>query len=205
MSEIKLLDRYLPTLPPRSTSFEMRNWLNQEFELVAISENEGLQAIDEIQAAARMFLAGDADDFNLDTIDSQLVNFTAGGALGIVPVDPDLVAGLITIPVDGIYTMSAYVYGLQGSPTQNQTIRLLGDVDGVRNIIATIDVSTPITVDRTLLASISRFLPAGAVASLYMNATADMGLFEIQTVSFEISNVTPLDQPAAFSNLGLDW
>ena len=204
MSSIKITEKFTPTLPPIEVSLQVRAWLRDEFDRASASSNAALTAIDALRALPRMFLAEDADDFNLDTIDSKILNYTAGGAIGIVPIDPDRVTGEITIPTNGIYTLSAYVYGLQPSLTQNQTIRLLGDIDGVKRVISTFDVATPLTDDRTLIGSISRFLTAGNVASLFMNATADLGTFEIQTTSFEISLVTPLgeqiDPPA-----GLDW
>ena len=204
MSDIKIAEKFFPTLPPQEVSLQMRDWLREEFDRAFESSNAALRAIDALRATPRMFLAQDADDFNLDTVDSKIVNYTGGGAVGIVPIDPDRVTGDITIPVNGIYTLSAYVYGLQTSPTQNQTIRLLGDINSTRRIISTFDVSTPITDDRTLLGSISRFLNADDVASLWMNATADLGTFEIQTTSFEISLVTPLDEQITPAG-GMDW
>ena len=204
MSDIKLTEKFTPTLPPIEVSLQIRQWLRDEFDRASLSSNGALTAVDALRAMPRMFLAGDADDFNLDTIDSKIVNYTAGGAIGIVPIEPDRVTGETTIPSDGIYTLSGYVYGLQPSPTQNQTIRLLGDINGARRIIATYDVATPLTDDRALIGSISRFLNAGDVASLWMNATADLGTFEIQTTSFEISLVTPLGEQITPPG-GLDW
>lgn len=204
MSDIKTTEKFAPTMPPKQVSLQMRDWLREEFDRVYESSNAALRLIDALRASPRMFLAGDADDFNLDTIDSKIVNYTAGGAIGIVPIEPDRVTGDITIPVNGIYTLSAYVYGLQTSPTQNQTIRLLGDVNSVKRIIATYDVATPLTDDRALFGSLSRFLNADDVLSLFMNATADLGLFEIQATSFEVSLVTPLDEQIVPAG-GLDW
>ena len=204
MSDIKISEKFAPTMPPKQVSLQMRDWLREEFDRVYESSNAALRSIDALRATPRMFLAEDADDFNLDTIDSKIVNYTGGGAIGIVPIDPDRVTGEMFIPVDGIYTLSAFVYGLQTSVVQNQTIRLLGDVNSVKRIIATIEVATPLTQDRALFGSLSRFLNAGDVASLFMNATADMGLFEIQTTSFEISLVTPLDEQLV-SGSNLDW
>ena len=204
MSDIKISEKFAPTMPPKQVSLQMRDWLREEFDRVYESSNAALRSIDALRATPRMFLAEDADDFNLDTIDSKIVNYTGGGAIGIVPIDPDRVTGEMVIPVDGIYTLSAFVYGLQTGVVQNQTIRLLGDVNSVKRIIATIEVATPLTQDRALFGSLSRFLNAGDVASLFMNATADMGLFEIQTTSFEISLVTPLDEQLV-SGSNLDW
>ena len=204
MSDIKISEKFAPTMPPKQVSLQMRDWLREEFDRVYESSNAALRSIDALRATPRMFLAEDADDFNLDTIDSKIVNYTGGGAIGIVPIDPDRVTGEMVIPVDGIYTLSAFVYGLQTGVVQNQTIRLLGDVNSVKRIIATIEVATPLTDDRALYGSLSRFLNAGDVASLFMNATADMGLFQIQTTSFEISLVTPLDEQLV-SGSNLDW
>ena len=204
MSTIKFAEKFSPTLPPKEVSLQMRDWLREEFDRVYESSNAALRLLDQIRATPRMFLAEDADDFNLDTIDSKIVNYTAGGAVGVVPIDPDRVTGDITIPVNGIYTLSAFVYGLQTTPFQNETIRLLGDVNSVKRIIATIEVATPLTDDRTLYGSLSRFLNADDVLSLFMNATADLGLFEIQSTTLEVSLVTPLDEQLT-SGSNLDW
>lgn len=204
MSSIKISEKFSPTLPPIEISLQVRDWLREEFDRFAESSNAALRLLDAIRAVPRMFLTEDVDNFNLDTIDSKLINYTGGGAIGIVPIDPDRATGDITIPVDGIYKLSGFVFGLQTTPTQNQTIRLLGDINGVKRVIDTIDVSTPITDERTLFGSLSRQLLAGDVASLFMNATADLGTFDVQTTSFEVFLITPLNEvidPAG----GLDW
>ena len=53
---------------------------------------------------------------------SKIVNYTQGGVLGDVAVEPDPVTGIITIPKNGVYKIVSYVYGLQPSVTQNETM-----------------------------------------------------------------------------------
>ena len=204
MATIKFTDKYTPSPPPIRISSELRSWLRDEFDRVQTVLNASQEAIDALRGLPRMFLTEDADDFNLDTIDSKIVNYTGGGSIGSVPIEPNRVTGDITIPTTGIYKLSAYIYGLQGSPTQNQTIRLLGDVNALKRVIATIDVATPLTDDRALLGSIARSLNIGDVVSLFMNATADLGTFAIQTTSFEVRLITPLNDDF-FPAGGLDW
>ena len=193
VSTVKRTDQYLSTPAPRETSPQMRDWLKDEFERVELSVSALTQSIDAIRSAPRITMAGDADDFNLDTIDSKLVNYTLGGSIGEVPVGPDLVAGNITLPVQGAYKMTAYVYGLQPSVVQNQTIRLLLDVNGIKEIVATLDVASVLTEDRTLLATFSRVFQVDDVISMFMNATADMGTFEVQNTSLEMDFVVLAD------------
>lgn len=193
MSNIKRTEKFLPTLPPQSASIEVREWLREEFDRIASSSNASLAAIDALRAIPRMFLAGQCDDFNLDTIDSPLINYTQDAVIGVVPVEPDPVLGTITVPFDGLYNIVAYVYGLQPSIVQNVSIRLLVDIDGLNVPVASLDVNSNQTDDRSLSASITRSLDAGNVMRLEMDCTGDVGVFNIFQVSFEVTLVQSVD------------
>ena len=202
MATIKFLSRFSPTPPPFKASKELREWLREEIDRLATVTNGVLEAVDALNAIPRMFLAGQVDDFNLDTIDSLFVNYTQDGVLGIVPIEPDPVAGTITIPISGVWRMTCYVSGLQPSVTQNEQIRLLVAVNGTPVPIVVIDVATNQTDGRTLAATLTRSFAADDIVTMLMDATADLGIFNILQVSLEMSFVTQDEAQEVFN---LNW
>ena len=205
MGTIKRIEKFLPTLPPQSASIEIREWLREEFDRIATAANGALEAVDELRAAPRMFLMWDADNINpLDTTDSKVVNYTQGGFLGDVPVEPDQVLGNITIPKDGAYRLTAYIAGSQPSVTQNDTMRLLIDVNGTPIPIVVLDVASNQTDDRTFAATLTRSFDADDVVSMWMDATIDFGIFLILQVSLEISLVTSADSEQQ-TQMNIKW
>lgn len=204
MAETKKLGRYNSTEPPYEASVALRNWLRDELERLALSSNAGLEAIDLIRATPRMYLAGDADDFNLDTVDSKFVNYTQGGSVGDVPNEPSNALGEIYIPTTGLYQMAFYAYILQPSVTQNETIRLLLDVGGVRGVVSAFDVTSNQTDDRTFSAVLTRVLTEGDVLSMWMDATGDLGGILVQQTTFEASMILGADVEQV-ADTNLDW
>jgi len=189
MSRVKSFDRFMPSLPPQQVSKEVRDWLREEFDRISLSGNTALEAIDTIRSLPAMFLAGDADDITLEPTDNKIVNYPSGGSLGEVPIDPDLLAGNIFIPISGVYRLTAYIYGLQPSVTQNESIRMLIDVNGVRAVIAAVDITSNQTDDRYLASTLSRLFLLDDVVSMYVNATGTMGPLEIQSTTLEMTFV----------------
>jgi hypothetical protein len=201
MSIVKLLTRYLPNISPRETSDEMRDYLRDELDFLALTVNASLEVVDALRSVPRMFLSGDADDFNLDTIDSTIVNYTQGGALGTVPIEPNQVTGEITLPLPGAYRLTAYMYGLQPSVTQNETVYLKIAVNGNAQIVASLDVNNNQTQDRSLSVTLTREFAVDDVLTMVMAATGDLGTFLIQQTSLELTFVQPSDDPGAQANI----
>lgn len=186
MATTKPLARFLPTPPPQQTSPEMREWLREEFERLALASNAALDVIDGLKSIPRMFLLGDADDFFLDTNDSTIVNYDEAGALGEVPIEPNPVAGTITIPITGAYTVTAFIIGVQGNQVQNQSILLSIGVNAVLVPVSSIDVATNQTSIRALSATLTRGFTVGDIITMSMFATGDLGLFSVSQVSLEL-------------------
>jgi hypothetical protein len=201
MALVQLLTRYLPNVSPRETSDEMREYLRSELNFLALTMNASLELLDALRSAPRMYLVGDVDDFNLDTIETTLVNYSQGGSLGNVPVEPDLATGEITLPLAGAYKLVAYVYGLQASVTQNETIHLKIAVNGDAQIIGALDVLSNQTQDRTLAVTLTRGFDAGDVITMVMSATGDLGNFAMQETSLELTFTQGADDPGAQANI----
>jgi hypothetical protein len=201
MSTVQLTTRYLPNESPRETSDQMRDYLRDELDFIALSVNASLELIDALRSVPRMYLVGDVDDFNLDTIETTLVNYSQGGSLGNVPIEPNLVTGEMTLPLTGAYQLVAYVYGLQASVTQNQTIHLKIAVNDVAQIVGALDVLSNQTQDRTLAVTLTRGFAAGDVITMVMSATGDLGTFNMQETSLEMTFVQSADDPGAQANI----
>ncbi len=186
MSTIKRLEKFTTTRPPLEASPELRNWLQQELERIELIGNGALEAIDELRSAPTMVLGGDADDLlSLGTPQQKVVNYTLSGFLGDVPIEPDPASGDITISIAGIYRVTLYFYGLQPSNTQNETMRLYVDVNGLRGVVSAFDIATNRTQDRTFAATLTRQLSAGDVLSMWMDATGAIGDILVQGTSLE--------------------
>lgn len=187
MATIKRLARFLPTPPPQNIPIELQEWLREEFEHLALASNGALDIVDGLKSIPRMFLLGDADDFTLDTNDSTIVNYDDGGALGEVPIEPDLVTGEITIPTTGAYTVTLFIIGVQGNQVQNQSIVLSLGIDAVLVPVASIDVATNQTSIRSLSATLTRGFPKDSIITMSMFATGDLGLFAVSQASLELT------------------
>jgi len=203
MTLVKRLNRYVVTVPPIQASTELRDWLSEEFDLIQLSVNGALETIDELRSKPSLYLGGLADGFNLDETPSKFVNYTLGGSIGDVAVEPDLVAGEFILPRTGVYTMTAYMYGLQPSNVQNETIQLLVGVNGITTIVATVDVTTNQTEDRALSVTMTRVFSAGDVISMSLVATGNLGAFTIQATTLEALFVTLINGTPSLLNL--DW
>jgi hypothetical protein len=187
VATIKRLARFLPTPPPQNIPIELQEWLREEFEHLALASNGALDIVDGLKSIPRMFLLGDADDFTLDTTDSTIVNYDDGGALGEVPIEPDLVTGEITIPTTGAYTVTLFIIGVQGNQVQNQSIVLSLGIDAVLVPVASIDVATNQTSIRSLSATLTRGFPKDSIITMSMFATGDLGLFAVSQASLELT------------------
>jgi hypothetical protein len=197
---ILIQDRYLPNLPPQSTSDPMREYLRSELDLLALGVNGANETVDALRAVPRMFLGGHADNVTMNVTPDQFKNYDLSAVLGIVPVDPDPVAGTITIPRSGAYRMSAYFYGLQQSVTQNESIRLRIGVDGVLSTISAIDVTSNQTSDRAISVTMTRVFQIGEVISMWIEATGDLGVLDVQQTTLELTFIQPTE-PEAVMNL----
>jgi hypothetical protein len=186
VATIKRLDRYVRPAPPQQASLELRAWLDEEFERLQLVINGIQELVDELRAVPAMYLVGTATDFLLSPITEKIVGYSTAYATGEVPTEPDPVSGTITIPRDGVYTLTARVTGVQGSPSQNESITLLVDVDGVRAPIDVVDVASVQTADRALGAVVTRGFTAGEVVSLWMEATDNLGIFDVASTTFEL-------------------
>lgn len=190
MATIKRLARFLPTPPPQNIPVSLQEWLREEFDRLASASNGALDSIDAIAAIPLMVLSGDADNFNLNVTPQQFVNYSQGGAVGEVPVDPDFATGIMTVPVGGAYRLSAFVIGLQGNVQQNASIFLLITVNGLNKTVYSIDVDGVQTDVRALAVTLTRVFQTDDIVTMSLSATHDMGLFTVQETSLEMRLIT---------------
>jgi hypothetical protein len=185
--------RYTPTPVPQAASPDLRRWLREEIDSIAFAIDGLTDEVDRLASNPRMYLFRDADDLLLSPVDVKITGYQEWDSVGNVPIEPNPVTGEIVIPEDGTYSGTAFVYGIQGSADQNQEIHLLFDIVGpsgiIRYPVAMFDVATRLTTSRVLNGSLTGILLKGDVVSLWMNATADLGIFSMQQTTFELLRV----------------
>ena len=134
-----------------------------------------------------MVLGGSTDSFTLNTTDSKLVNYSLSGEYGGSSGNIDALNGEITIPSNGLYTMTANIIGSQGNSTKEEWIELKYDIAGVeRNTFGVLDVTTDKTSLRQIKTAATRTFTAGQVISLWLWASAGLGTFTVTATSFEV-------------------
>lgn len=132
-------------------------------------------------------LYGSADNFTFDTSASKLVNYTEEGIANAGSLSTvDASAGEITIPSTGAWKVTTLLIGQQGSVTKEESMTLQIDVDAAKSDIWVFDVATDKTTTRSFGSSFTRIFTAGEVVSLYCVASANMGTFTVDEVTFEI-------------------
>lgn len=187
MAIIKRLDRFVTTAPPHSAGPELRGWLREEFERIALAVNAGLELIDELRSQPSMFLYEEADNLVLTDVDTKIVNFTQSAAFGIGD-DPDKAAGEITIPRDGFYSLLIFIYGSHDNQASGETLLLSADVNGTKFPLSAFDIASNKVDDTSFSAALSRPFLAGDIVSLYMSSTEDM-IFNILSITFELIEI----------------
>jgi hypothetical protein len=190
----KRTSRYTPTPVPQSASNDIRHWLTEETDLIATGINLGLDLNDILVSIPAMYLYGNPGDLLLTPVDVKIENYANGASDGNVPVEPDPVTGDITIPETGLYSGTAFIYGEQGNPDKNEQIHMLVDIQfaiggSLRYPISVADVATQFTTSRVLNGSLTGQLSEGDVMSLWMSATADLGLLTTEQSTFELLRV----------------
>ena len=188
MPDIKPGSRYIPNMPPREASDPIRQYLREELDFIALVLNDSQTELDTLRSRPRMVLDGDADDFTLDATEKQFVNYAHGGHEGFGTVDPDPVAGEMTIPLAAAYSIHCYAIGLQGNSRINASIFLYLGVNGATEIIYCTDVSNNRTpAIRCFSAVFTREFDAGDVITMWLGASGDMGTFSVTNTSLEIT------------------
>jgi hypothetical protein len=203
MTSAKRTEKYVPTRPPIQASPELRDWLREELDRLAQVANIGAVLRDELNTAPRMYLAGLPSPIFLDTTPKKLVNYTLFGTLGDVPIEPDPVAGTITLPVDGFYKVTIYIVGQQPENTQDETARLLIEYQGSLIELSVYEVSSNKTDLMSFASSFSRQFSAGETLALYMDATGTLETFNFDGTTLEVTLVTAID-PQQFGELNMD-
>jgi hypothetical protein len=195
---------YQPTLPPIEASPELRNWLREELDRIALTLDAVARDVQKDFDAPRMYLGGDATDIPVNTTPSVISGYTLDGFLGKVPTPPDPATGEITVPERGLYKITAYAYFFQPVNTKDDTIQLIFDInDGaLQAVVGTFDITSNKTTERSIAGSATRILDAGDVVKLLLLATDDLGTVEVQTCALEVTLVPDVD-PAQFAALNL--
>lgn len=185
MAISKPLNRYTNTPVPRAASPDLRAWLVAEMDYISLVINGVVDVLEK----SSQFLFGAADTVPLNLVPELVHNYTFAEFRGIA-IEPDKVAGTITIPEDGLYSGFAYIYGQQVDQSLNEEIHLflLKNAEPLKTI-STFDVNTNQTDDRVINAKITGEFQAGDVLSLYLNATADLGTFDLLSTSFDMRRV----------------
>ena len=136
------------------------------------------------------YLYGDVDNFTFNTTPSQLINYTQSAVLRPgSDSDVDAAAGEITIPSDGGYQITTWLIGKQGNTIKEESMILQLDINSTKFDVSVFDVATDKTDARSFGSTFTRGFSSGDVLSLFCVATADMGTFSVDGVSFEIKRI----------------
>ncbi len=176
---------YEPVTPPEDWSVA-RQWLDDELHRLAGALNNL------ILDTSGYILYGDADSLvNLDTTAKQIQNYEFSGFWsGAQPSKVDPVAGTITIQDAGIYSVIGAISGNQQTARQNETIALIIDVDGNQAALDVAELASVQNTARAMYGGAVRALNGGEVLSLWMEASAGLGVFDFISTSFEIRKIT---------------
>ena len=134
-------------------------------------------------------LFGDCDNFALSTIAVKLVNWFEKGVYGLgSEINIDAPAGEVTIVESGVYRVSAIIQGaLSVSGSGNQVFTII-NVNGGDNVVEAYDI-TSANLSRTFSGEIIMTLSKDDVVSLFVQATANLGTFIVDTASLEIQEL----------------
>lgn len=171
MGLIKRFAKYVMSEPPRSIAPDVREWLREELEQLALLGNTALEAIDNILSKPRQAMSGPTDAHPLGTTPTKFVNYSASGFLGDVPIEPNPATGDITVPREGAYRITVFFYGPKPVSANREMISLLVDIDGAKETMATFDTEPGQADEYALSASFIRRLSIGQVVSMWMVAT----------------------------------
>ncbi len=144
------------------------------------------------QAEPMAVLQGVPDNFILDTIAKTLQNYGNGYEGNGFAGSLNDAAGTITLPVNGIYSVTAHCNGTQGNNVQSEAATLYMHVDyaaGGSNDLAlsVFDISNNKTDDRCFNASVTTTFSGQDVLSLTLGATASLGTYTFISASFEVT------------------
>lgn len=129
----------------------------------------------------------DADDITFNLTPDKIENYTNAYTKSDAPaLNINLGTGEISIWQSGIYIVKVYLFGDQGLPAVTGKLFLQLDIDGVKETIAVYDSTTTTDAKRVFSAELVKTLNAGEVLSLFGVASADLGTFSIDTVSFTV-------------------
>ncbi len=135
-------------------------------------------------------LYGPCNNFTLDSTSKRLEGYVEGGQYN----DESNLGGFnqstgeITIPWDGVYNITAWVYGTQGNDNKEEWIELRARVNGTNEVtIDVLEVPTDKTNRRSLKVSFTRFLNQGDLVTLWLWASTGLGTFTFINTTFELS------------------
>ena len=141
---------------------------------------------------------GDANNFTLNTTESKLVNYTNAGQWNWTDQDDvDPVNGEITIPQDGIYTITGALIGYQGNDNKEEWMEMRLHIVGTNPSagefrVAEREIPTDKTDIRSLLFTATRRLYANDVASLWVWGSTGLGTFDVDGTTFEIVQIAEI-------------
>lgn len=145
-----------------------------------------------------MAMFGDADDFTLNTTQSKLVNYEVAAQWNWTDQnDVDPANGEITIPQEGIYTVTGTLIGNQGNTNKEEwmEMRLVitgGNPSAGTYTVAEREIPTDKTSLRSLLSTFTRRLYTGDVLSLWIWGSTGLGTFSVDGTTFEVIQISEI-------------
>ncbi len=134
-----------------------------------------------------ILMYGSCDNFGMTTGGNVLQNYTDTGYWGgASPSDFNPITGTITIPQSGVWQIIVFLTGQQGNDNKEESMFLEVGFDGGWEIASVFDVATDKTDWRSFALTATRGLPAGTVLQLRGRATAGLGTFNVDNVTFEV-------------------
>lgn len=134
-----------------------------------------------------IILYGTCSNFEMTTGGNVLQGYSDSAFWGGAnPSDPNPSAGTITVPSSGVYRVILSLVGQQGNSTKEESMFLEIFINGAWRIASVFEVATDKTDWRSFSVTVSRALTAGDVVQLRGRATAGLGTFNVDNVTFEI-------------------
>ena len=168
-------------LGPSEKYPELKAHLERDFENLSIALLEG-------DAVGGGIMYNAPQNKPLNTLKNVLDGWPNG--ISTVQITTDPAAGTFELRQGGLFQVSAFVYGLQGSATRDEDIFLGLRVENGPNAgdydLWNVTVSTNQTLHRSLIFDTLWVGEPGEVLSAYMYATTDLGTFIYERANLRI-------------------
>ena len=149
-----------------------------------------------------MVMFGGASNFTLNTTESKLINYPGACQWNWTDQgDIDPVAGEITIPQEGIYSITGGLIGYQGNDTKEEWMEMRMQIASANPsagtyLVAEREIPTDKTNIRSLLSTAVRRLYQNDVISLWIWGSTGLGTFTVDSTTFEVVQIAEISDLA---------